>query len=349
MLQKENNIGNIFTDRSPCFVIAEVGQAHDGSLGTAHAYIDAIAKTGANAVKFQTHIAEAESTHDDKFRTNFSYQDKTRYEYWRRMEFTTDQWAGLAEHAKRVGLIFLSSPFSEQAVDLLEGVGCPAWKLGSGEISSIPLLRRILMTGKPVLLSSGLASWKELETAVDMIRRMGVPFGIFQCTTRYPCPPESWGLNVIAELRRRYGCPVGFSDHSGTIVSGIAAATLGVNMLEVHVTFSRACFGPDVSSSLTLEELSELVKGVRQIEAALASPLDKDLAAENLNELKVLFSKSIVASRNLPKGHIITLEDIAFKKPGTGIPAREYEAIIGQILKNEVSANSFIARTDLKN
>ncbi|MGC4006426.1 MAG: N-acetylneuraminate synthase family protein, partial [Pirellulales bacterium] len=281
----------------PCFVVAEVGQAHDGSLGTSHAYIDAAARTGVDAVKFQTHIAAAESTAAEPFRVKFSKQDVTRYDYWKRMEFTPEQWAGLAEHAHERGLIFLSSAFSLEAVELLERIGMPAWKVGSGEIGTTPLLERMAATGKPVLLSNGLADWATLDRAADCVRAVGAPLGVFQCTTAYPCPPERLGLNVLAELAARYACPVGLSDHSGKIFAGLAAATLGANMLEAHIVLSRECFGPDVPASLTTNEFAELVDGIRFIEQALTTKIDKDAnAAESANLLKT-FGKSVVAAQ----------------------------------------------------
>ena len=332
----------------PCFIIAEVAQAHDGSLGTAHAYIDAIANAGANAIKFQTHIASAESTPVDTFRVNFSRQDATRYEYWRRMEFTAEQWQGLFDHANERGLIFLSSAFSEQALDLLEAIGCPAWKVGSGEINSHQLLRRMALTKKPVLLSSGVSSWAELEEAVTVVRGAGAELTLFQCTTEYPCPPERWGINVIAELRGRFGCPVGLSDHSGNIYAGLAAVALGVNLLEIHVTFSHECFGPDVSSSVTTTDLKRLVYGVRQIELSLNNPVDKDYESSRLRELKTLFGKSIVAARDLLAGEYIKESDLAFKKPGTGIPASRASIVLGSRLTRSVPFDALITMDDLE-
>src|SRR5512134_785022 len=192
-----------------CFVIAEVGLTHDGSLGLAHAFIDAIADAGADAVKFQTHIASAESTPAEPFRVMFSRQDASRYDYWKRMEFTEDQWRGLADHARERGLVFLSSPFSVEAVDLLERIGMPLWKIASGETSNALLLDRILMTGAPVLLSTGMSPVAEIDAAVERVRARNVPVGVFQCTTAYPCPPEQIGLNLIPFYRERYNCWVG--------------------------------------------------------------------------------------------------------------------------------------------
>jgi N-acetylneuraminate synthase len=329
-------------------MIAEVAQNHDGSLGAAHAYIDAIAAAGADAVKFQTHIADAESTPGEPWRVRFSPQDSTRYDYWKRMEFTAEQWFGLAQHAADKGLFFLSSAFSPAAFELLDRIGVPAWKVGAGEITNLPLLERMARTGKPVLLSSGLSSWEDLDTAVASIERAGGSYGIFQCTTAYPCPPEKLGLNVIGEIRERYRCPVGLSDHSGTIYAGLAAAALGVEMIEVHAVFSRECFGPDVAASITTAELARLVEGVRFIEKAQAHPVDKQAMARDLSELRIIFGKSIVAARDLPAGRRLSEEDLAFKKPGTGIPAARVHSILNCTLKRAVAANTALSEEDIE-
>jgi N-acetylneuraminate synthase len=335
-------------DQSRCLIVGEIAQTHDGSLGTAHAYIDAIAQTGADAVKFQTHIAAAESTLHEPWRIKFSPQDATRYDYWKRMEFTEEQWQGLANHARAHDLVFLSSAFSPEAVELLERVGVSAWKAGAGEISNLPLLELMGQTGKPVILSSGMSDWTELDEAVNCVRGLEAPVAVLQCTTSYPCPPEKLGLNVIAQLRERYHCPVGLSDHSGTIYAGLAAAALGAKMIEVHVAFSRECFGPDVTASVTTQELSQLVEGVRFIELALANPVDKGAMAENLSGLRLAFGKSIVAAHDLSAGHSLTSNDLAFKKPGTGIPAARNHEVIGRRLKRAVTADTLLSEDDLE-
>ena len=259
-----------------CLIIGEVAQAHDGSLGMAHAYIEAIANAGADAVKFQTHIATAESTPLEPWRVKFSPQDATRFDYWRRMEFTEEQWCGLKLHAEQRGLKFLSSPFSVEAVELLTRVGVAAWKIASGEVSNVQMLDHILSTHLPVIVSTGMSSLDEIDATVARLRAKGVPLTLLQCTSLYPCPPEKIGLNLISFFAERYGCDVGLSDHSGTIYPGLAAATLGAKVLEVHVTFSRQMFGPDVAASLTTTELRQLVDGVRFIENMVTHPLKKD-------------------------------------------------------------------------
>jgi N-acetylneuraminate synthase len=341
---KQFKIGNkLVGEGKPCFIIAEVAQAHDGSLGMAHAYIDAIAEAGADAIKFQTHIAAAESTPQEPWRIKFSEQDATRYDYWKRMEFTEAQWLGLKNHADERSLIFLSSPFSAEAVDLLSRVGVPAWKVPSGETANTLMLDQMIATGLPIILSTGMSNLAEIDGAVDRIRDGGIPLVVLQCTTAYPCPPEKIGVNLVSFFRERYDCPVGLSDHSGTIYPGLAAVALGIQMLEVHVTFSREMFGPDVPASITTAELKQLVEGNRFIEKMIENPVDKDAAAENVHELRKTFTKSVVARRDLKAGHILARDDLTIKKPGTGIPAARMPELIGRRLTCDLSQDSLLS------
>jgi len=315
-----------------CMVVGEVAQAHDGSLGTAHAFVDAVADAGAQAVKFQTHIADAESTPGEPWRVRFSRQDATRYDYWRRMEFTAEQWAGLKAHAEERGLVFLSSPFSVEAVELLDRLGVRMWKVASGEVATAPMLDRMLATGRPMLLSTGMSGHAEIDALVARVRAAGSPFLVMQCTTMYPTPPEKVGLNVMADLARRHGAPVGLSDHSGRIYAGIAAATLGARMVEVHVTLSRRAFGPDVPASLDPDDLARLCEGVRHVGAMLGSPLDKDAEAAALAPLRAVFGKTWVAARDLPAGAVVGAGDLALKKAGAGLPAGAEGRLLGRVL-----------------
>jgi len=174
----------------------------------AHAFIEAIADAGAGAVKFQTHIAAAESTPSEPWRVRFSQQDETRFEYWKRMEFTEAQWHELKRHADERGLLFLSSPFSIEAVELLERVGVDAWKVASGEVSNTPLFERLAATGVPIILSTGMSPLLEIDAAVKQVKSYNVPLTVLQCTSSYPCPPEKVGLNLIPFFRERYDCSV---------------------------------------------------------------------------------------------------------------------------------------------
>ncbi|TAE83996.1 MAG: N-acetylneuraminate synthase, partial [Bacteroidetes bacterium] len=219
------------------FIIAEIAQAHEGSLGIAHSYIDALAALGVDAVKFQTHIAAAESSPKEQFRVNFSYEDATRYDYWQRMEFTLEQWMGLKQHCDDKNVEFISSPFSIAAVQLLEQVGVKRYKIGSGELTNYLMLDAIAKTGKPIILSSGMSDWHELDATLNFLKPYGNSVSLLQCTTAYPTKPEQWGLSVIEQMKARYHIPVGFSDHSAEIYACLAATALGAEILEFHAVF----------------------------------------------------------------------------------------------------------------
>lgn len=328
-------------------IIAELGQAHEGSLGIAHSYIDALKETGVTAVKFQTHIADAESSPDEPFRVKFSYEDETRMAYWRRMEFTKEHWQGLKDHCEDVGLEFISSPFSNAAVDLLEQLGVKRYKIGSGEVSNYLMLEKIARTGKPILLSSGMSSLEEIGNTLEFLKPFGNEVKLLQCTTSYPTQPEQWGLNVIDELRKLFGLEVGFSDHSGDIFACLAAASMGTRLFEFHAVFDKQMFGPDARSSLTMDQIRILTEGLRQIARSQNAPVDKSDSSK-FAELKSIFEKSLAVNQDLSAGATISFEMLEAKKPfGKGIPASDFKSILNKTLSRDLSAWSFINHKDL--
>lgn len=329
------------------YLIAEIGQAHEGSLGILHSYIDAVASTGVNAIKFQLHIAEAESSSYEPFRVKFSYEDKTRYDYWKRMEFTLEQWKEIKTHCDEVGLDFICSPFSNLAVDWLEEIGVKYYKIGSGEVNNLLLLEKIAQTKKTVIISSGMSSFSELDKTVAFLKERNVDFSILQCTTSYPTQPEQFGFNVIRELKEKYQVKVGFSDHSAKIATNIAAVALGAEILEFHVVFDRQLFGPDTKSSLTIDEVSQLVEDANATYKAIQNPINKN-NNEQFSELKSIFEKSLAINKDLPKGHSITFEDLEAKKPkGYGIDALKFQDIIGMKLTSDMKQWDFINENNL--
>jgi N-acetylneuraminate synthase len=329
------------------FLIAEVAQAHDGSLGLAHAFIDAAADAKADAIKFQTHVASEESTREEPFRVLFSQQDATRYDYWRRMEFAADQWAGLAEHARKRGLAFLSSAFSLHAVELLDRIGVDAWKLASGEHRSDDVLSRICATGMPVLVSTGMSPYAEIDRTITRVREGGATPIALQCTSRYPTPLAEVGLDVIDELRRRYDCPAGLSDHSGSIFPALAAMARDADVVEVHLTFDRRMFGPDTAASLTASELELLCRARDAFDEMRRSPVDKDEMAEQLSAMRSLFHRSIAPTTSLPAGTVLTRDMLTFKKPGMGIPPEDIGTVIGRRLRRDVSPEHILSWQDI--
>jgi N,N'-diacetyllegionaminate synthase len=261
-------------------IIAEVGLAHDGSLSQAHAYVDACAKAGVDAVKFQCHLGDPCT----EWRTAPPWmpQDMSRQAYWERTTFAEHQWNGLCDHCAYAGVEFLCSPFSVAAVARLDPL-VKRWKVPSGRIADMALLEAIGKTGKPVLLSTGMGKTQEIYSAESLLLKHGCTVDILQCTSEYPCVPRRIGLGEISSE-----CWAGLSDHSGTIYPGLAAAALGCKVLEVHVCFSKDQGGFDTEASITTADLAELVRGVRFIEKAM-QPVDKDAMAEQLAETRRVF------------------------------------------------------------
>jgi N,N'-diacetyllegionaminate synthase len=339
--------GHVIEQGGRAFIIAEVAQAHDGSLGFAHSFIDIAAAAGADAIKFQTHIAEAESTKDEQFRVNFSYEDKTRFDYWKRMEFTAPQWEGLAKHAREKGVVFLSSCFSVEAVEMLRRLSMPAWKVGSGEIASRELLEAMAVGGEPILLSTGMSGLTDIEGELAALRERSVPVALLQCTTKYPSPLEDVGLNVIDELHDRFGCPVGLSDHSGSLWPSVAAIARGAPLIEVHIAMHRCQFGPDTAASLEPAVLRELCEARDAIATMLANPVDKSAASERLRGVREIFGKSLALKRTLPAGTVLAAEHLTFKKPGGGLSRQQLSSVIGRTLVRQVPADRLLRADDL--
>ena len=329
-------------------VIAEIAQAHDGDIASAHSLIDAAARAGADAVKFQTHLAAAESTSREPWRVHFSSRDSSRYDYWKRMEFSPSQWKELKSHCSEVKVEFMSSPFSPKAVELLLDVGVPVWKVASGEVSNLELLRRLSDTGIPVILSSGLSTMSELRRAIEVLDLSTDALAVLQCTTQYPTMPERLGLNVLAELRREFGCVVGLSDHTSTIFASIAAAALGARIFETHLKADGDSTGPDASASLTESQLSELVRGVNFVFTSLQSKIDKQSLTAEQEQLRLIFGRSLVAARRLDSGDVLELGDIAYKKPGGGLRYEQLHLLLGRRLLRSLDVDEILQLDDLE-
>lgn len=325
-------------------VIAEVGSVHDGSFGNALRLIDACAAAGAHVVKFQTHIAAAETLKDAPMPPYF--KGEPRFEYFERTGFTEAKWRTLAAHCQEKGVGFLSSPFSIEAVDLLEKVGVDAFKIASGEVTNLPMLDRIAATGKPALLSSGMSDWSELDAAVAVLKRGG-PLMIMQCATAYPCPPEQVGLNVIAEMRARYGVPVGYSDHTFGPAAAMAAVAHGAVAVEKHFTFSRAMYGSDAANATEPHEFRDLVQWLGQIWRMVDHPVDKNDTSAYA-DMKRIFEKSVVAARAIPAGKTIDAADLAYKKPGDGISASRWREVIGRVAARDMAPEHKLGMRDLR-
>ena len=311
-------------------------------------FIEVAADCGVQAIKFQTHLAEEESTPREPWRIPFSQQDASRYEYWQRLAFTFDQWALLKAHAERLGLVFLSSPFSLKACDWLDSLGMAAWKIASGEIRNPQIIQRVQRSGRPLLLSSGLSTPAEILNVARQLTQAGSEVALFHCTSQYPTPPEQVGLNLLSYFIKEVPqIPVGLSDHSASPVPGIIATYLGASLIEVHLTLHPRSFGPDVSSSLTPEALKTLVAGVNFAWRMRQAPVDKTQQLQALGFDPAIFGRSWVTSRALEQGTVLRQEDVAYMKPAGGLPHDALEPLLGRRLNRSVAMHHVIGVNDV--
>jgi N-acetylneuraminate synthase len=325
-------------------VIAEIGSVHDGSFGNALRLIDTAAEVGASGVKLQAHISEAETLVGAPSPSYFSAE--SRFEYFARTAFTPEQWSQLRDRARSSALDFIVSPFSIEAVEMLETVGVDGYKVASGEVTNLPLLERLAETNQPVLLSSGMSQWAELDRAVKTLRTGG-QLHLLQCSSIYPCPPERVGLNVMTEMRTRYGLPVGLSDHTMTATAAICAVYLGASVIEKHLTLSRRMYGSDAKHSMEPDEFQLMALALREAMAMKEHPVDKDDLAP-YGDMKTIFEKSIVTARELSQGTTLEAADIAFKKPGDGIPAAKHREVLGKTLTKNLPRDHKLSEEDLR-
>jgi N-acetylneuraminate synthase len=331
-------------------IIAEIGLAHEGSLGFALAFIDAAAGAGAEIVKFQIHDADSESTIDEKFRVNFSKQDKHRKDYWNRTSFNEEQWQILKGYSESKGLIFIASVFSTKAIELLLRLDVKVIKIGSGDLLNEEFAERLENYKGRVLLSTGLASLKDIETSIDLYQsnHKRNNLMLMQCTSKYPTPLDESGAEIIGYLENRFNLPIGFSDHTVGLSASIVALVHGAKAIERHINFDLRMFGPDTSSSITFDELEKLVDFRDDFEL-IKKPFDKDRISEELADTKKLFGRSLCLKNNLPKGHRLIKSDLTLKKPGGGdFIWNDINKLIGKKLSKDTLNNVSLSRNDIE-
>jgi N-acetylneuraminate synthase len=326
----------------PAFVIAEIGNNHDGSIRQAERLIDAAAEAGADAVKFQTHIAHAEMLPSTPTPPHF---DEPRYAFTQRMELTLDDHRRLQAHAAERRVVFFSSPFSVEAAELLVELDVPLYKIASGEVTNPPLLEAVAATGKPVLLSTGMSGLDAIERAIDTLGRHGSEVIVLQCTSSYPCPPEQVNLRAMVAMGARFGLPFGLSDHTPDVWTSVAAVALGANVIEKHFTLSKRLYGPDHHASLVPEELQRLVEGIRVTELALGS--DAKVLDPSHDAVRATFEKSVVARVAVPAGTVLSAEMLTTKRPGTGIPAARIAELIGRKAARPLEPDALVEEADV--
>lgn len=326
-------------------LIAEIGMNHEGSIGQAKMLVKAAKKNGADAVKFQMHISEEETLRCAPTPSYFTGEN--RYDYFERTAFTLDEWKEIKKYCQEQDVEFIVSPFSIEAVRRLMEIGVDEIKIPSGEVTNIPYLRYIAQQSVPVVLSSGMNTWNEVEEAYNILSK-NATVSILQCTSEYPCKPENLGLNIISDLIHKYpDVTIGFSDHSDNIWSSILAVCFGAKVIERHFTLSKLMYGPDAYMSLEPQELLELRRALDYTAIALASKVDKNNIRKYAT-MRATFQKSIVAQCSILKGTMITESMLAYKKPGTGIPAKRYEELLGKKAKRDICKNAMIEEGDIE-
>jgi N-acetylneuraminate synthase len=331
---------SILGDRT--LVIAEIGNNHDGSVRQAERMIDAAVEAGADAVKFQTHIAAEEMLPSTPTPPHF---DEPRYSFMQRMELSLDDHVRLKAFAEERGAIFFSSPFSVAAVGLLEQVGVPLYKIASGEVTNPPVLEAVAATGKPVLLSTGMSGLDDIDAAVEIFRAAGSEVVVLQCTSTYPCPPELVNVRAMVAMGERYGLRYGLSDHTPDIYTSLGAVALGAICIEKHFTLSKRLYGPDHHASLEPDELRQLVDGIRQIEASFGTGL-KELD-ERHDAVRAAFEKSIVAAVAIPEGTTLEERMLTTKRPGNGISARRLTELVGRRTARTLEPDHMLEESDV--
>jgi N-acetylneuraminate synthase/N,N'-diacetyllegionaminate synthase len=347
---KKIRIGErLLGEGEPCFIVAEAGVNHNGDINLAKKLVDAAKEAKADAVKFQTFKAEKIATdYAKKAEYQIKTTDKNRSQLamLKRLELDDEDFRELYNYAKKRDIVFLSSTFDKESVDLLDDLGVLAFKIPSGEITNFPLLKYVAQKKKPVILSSGMSTLNEIEEALKVIRENGArDIILLHCVTSYPAKKEEANLQVIETLRRRFKLPVGFSDHTLGITITIAAAAMGAVLIEKHFTLNRSLRGPDHRASLEPNELKEMVTAIRDVERALGDGVKKLTKEEG--EIRKHVRRSIVAKVSIPRGTVIHESMLDIKRPGTGIEPKHLNKIVGKRAKRDIKPDELITFEDL--
>ncbi len=326
------------------YIIAEAGVNHNGNLNLAKRLVDEAKAANVDAVKFQTWKTElgiSRLAPKAEYQKTETGETENQYEMVKRLELSDDDFRELEEYCRKVGVTFLSTPFDEYSVVLLESMKVPAYKVSSTDTTNPFLLSRIASTKKPIILSTGMSDIEQVDWAVSFLKGKGVKdLILLQCTTSYPSEYSALNIRSMSYLRERYSVPVGFSDHSAGIVASIVAVGLGACVIEKHFTLDKDLPGPDHKASLDTTELRELVKAIRLAEASLGS-CDKIIMSTEM-EISKVARRSIFVSQEILKGTIIEEGMLRAKRPGTGIPPMRFNEIIGRRAKRKIEADEML-------
>jgi N-acetylneuraminate synthase len=336
-------------ESGPCFIMAEAGVNHNGDLALARQLVAVAARAGADAVKFQTFSADrlvTQTAPQAAYQIANTGQTESQYAMLRRLELSAEAHQVLQAYCQELGILFLSTPFDEQSADLLDGLNVPAFKMASGEITNHPFLAHVARKGRPMIISTGMANLAEVETALEVVAQAGgPPVSLLHCTSNYPAPPDEINLRAMQTLRQAFNVPVGYSDHSQGLEISWAAVALGARIIEKHFTLDRNLPGPDHAASLEPDELGALVRGIRNIEAALGDGRKRPSPSEA--STAAVARKSLVAARAIMAGEALGETMIHIKRPGTGLPPSALPYVLGRALKIDLAPGDLIRLEDL--
>jgi len=327
----------IIDSQSPVFIIAELSANHNGSLETAIETIKAAKRAGADAIKFQTYTADTltlDVKNDDfKIKGGTLWDDKYLYDLYKEAYTPWDWHQQLFDVAREEGLVCFSSPFDKTAVDFLEKLNVPAYKIASFEITDIPLIEYVASKGKPIIISTGIAEIEDVELALEACKRMGNnDIALLKCTSSYPAPIEEANMIMISDLAKRFNVISGLSDHTKGSTVPIVATVLGSKIIEKHFILDRNIGGPDADFSMDEEEFIAMVKAVREAESAIGKV---DYMLTEKQEKGKIFSRSLYISEDIKKGELITENNVRSVRPGFGLHPKYYSKIIGTTAKKE--------------
>lgn len=318
----------------PCFVIAEAGVNHNGALDMAIALVDAAHAAGADAVKFQTFVADAlvsPAAEKAEYQKRDGTAGESQLEMIRRLELSFEAFQAIQRHAAAKGIIFLSTPFDDASVEWLVRLDVPAFKVGSGDVTNWPFLERLSRAGRPIILSTGMSTMDDVRAAIGVVRQSGpVPLALLHCVSSYPADPGDANLRAMATMAQAFDVPVGFSDHTLGVETSLGAVALGACIIEKHLTLDPSLPGPDHAASLAPDEFARLVAGIRVVERSLGDGIKRPRHSEA--GTAAVARRSLVLTRNLPAGTILAADMIAIRRPGTGIAPAEHAAVVGRTL-----------------
>lgn len=326
------------------FIIAEAGVNHNGSIEIAKKLIDIASEAGADAVKFQTFVTEKALTKTAKkaqYQVENTGTDGTQYEMVKKLELDRNKHEQLIEHCKLRNIMFLSTPFDFDSIELLDELGLKTFKIPSGEITNLPYLRKIGKLNKKIIMSTGMATLEEIKTALTILRENGTTdISVLHCNTEYPTPMEDVNLKAMNTIKEELKVEVGYSDHTLGIEIPIAAVALGAKIIEKHITLDRNMEGPDHKASVEPDELKQMVSSIRNIEKALGNGVKK--ASKSEAKYIEIARKSIIADVNIKKGEIFTEQNLTVKRPGTGISPMKWDEVIGKTAKRDFNEDELI-------